>query len=197
MGFPFIDLLARSAMLRGRGGLIVVQHLPPDQPSNAHCEMRDELPPILRCSARNVTNARTFGESWRLVGHSAANSPVSRMCPSRRWNQRAPVDLCRHCKRRQACDTCSVPPIHHLVASLRNPMATVDIVLVRRAQAERSGRGSPSIRHHPPEQPRHPCTKPTRAQMGLVALSKRAVRLLLWKTSSASSTSPATELDSP
>ena len=39
-------------------------------------------------------------------------------------------------------------------------MAAVGIVFVRHGQAERSGRGAPSIQCQPPGQPPHPCTKP-------------------------------------
>ena len=54
-----------------------------------------------------------------------------------------------------------VSPVRHLVAGFRNPMAAVGIVFVRHGQAERSGRGAPSIQCQPPEQPPHPCTKLT------------------------------------
>jgi hypothetical protein len=54
-----------------------------------------------------------------------------------------------------------VSPVRHLIAGLRNPMATVGIVFVRHGQAGRSGRRSSSIQCHSPRQPPHPCTKPT------------------------------------
>ena len=53
-----------------------------------------------------------------------------------------------------------VSPVRHLVAGFRNPMAALGIVFVRHGQAERSGRGAPSIQCQPPGQPPHPCTKP-------------------------------------
>jgi hypothetical protein len=39
-------------------------------------------------------------------------------------------------------------------------VAAVGIMFVQHAQAGRSGKGSPSIRHHMHRQPPHPCTKP-------------------------------------
>jgi len=50
-------------------------------------------------------------------------------------------------------------PVRHFVATLRDPVATLGIVLVRHGQAGRSERGSPSIQYHPPGQLQHPCTK--------------------------------------
>jgi hypothetical protein len=49
-------------------------------------------------------------------------------------------------------------PVRHLVAGLRNPMATVGIVFVRPGQTRRSGRGRFPTESSPHRQPRHPCT---------------------------------------
>jgi hypothetical protein len=56
-------------------------------------------------------------------------------------------------------------PVRHLVASLRNSVATVGIVFVRHGQTRRSGRSSPSIQSYPRRQQRHPCTKPSCATL--------------------------------
>ena len=143
-----------------------LQRRPSDYAMSSGQAPADPGPSARAASRRALRSAAAAGET--LSSRSAmsrsrdpSSVPVRRRGP---WRRPPRGDrLVREPDRQRAAlsqPSLIISPVRHLVAGLRNPMATVGIVFVRHGQAGRSGRGFLSIQCHSSRQPPHPCTKP-------------------------------------